>query len=202
MVQSILIILGTLLPLISSFVYVRSILRGRSKPQRMTRLLMVVISGLALAALLADGYSPGVWLAGASFAQAILVWALSFRYGMGGKDRLDITCLVLCVCGAVLWYSTGESLVGLWAAIATDFIAVLPSLAKTIRLPHTESWPFYALDTVASACIMLATPLLFREQAYPAYLLLINLLFVLVIWLVPHRRHVRGMDDRMSTPLG
>lgn len=199
----VLIILGTLLPVVSTVVYIASIARGVSKPQRMTRLLLMVISGLALVALVAGNSSVGgIWLAAASFVQAVIVWALSLKYGVGGKDRLDAVCFVLCAVGLVGWILTGESLVGLLTAIVTDLIAVLPSLFKTIRMPHTESWLFYALDTVASVFIMVATPFVLRDQLYPAYLLAINALFVGVIWLVPHRRKLRGVDERISTPLG
>lgn len=172
---------AALLPLIGGLAYIRSIFSGRTVPQRMTRLLMLLITGLSFGSLLADGDTSGVWLALASFAQAGIVWALSFRYGMGGRDKLDFICFCLCFAGIAVWWATGDALLGLLAFIAADFVAVLPALVKTIRLPHTELGLFYGLDVIAAALILLVGPYGWQAVLYPAYLLVINGVFVLAI---------------------
>lgn len=174
---------GVLLPLIGTVVYIRSILRGQSKPQRTTKLLMALITGLSFFALVIAGDSSGVWLALASFVQAVIVFGLSLRFGMGGREKLDIICFVLCSIGLVTWLITGESYVGLAAAIIADFIGIVPALVKTYRLPHTEIVSFYAIDTVASACILFAGAWTVQAIAYPLYLLLANAVFVaIIVW--------------------
>lgn len=180
--RNILLILGSLLPLASAGVYMASILRGKSRPHRMTRLLMVMIGALSLGALLAAHDRAGVWLALVSFVQAVAIWMLSFKRGMGGRDRLDFVCFGLCLAGIVLWLASGESLFGLGMSIVADMVACVPSLRKTVRWPHTESLAFYALDTVAGICIMLASVRTPAALLYPAYIVLINGVFVLVIW--------------------
>lgn len=175
------LVLASLLPLIGGLAYIRSIFRGQTVPQRMTRLLMLLITGLAFGSLLADGDTSGVWLALASFGQAIIVWVLSFRYGMGGRDRLDFVCFGLCFAGIGVWWASGDALLGLAAFILADFVAVLPSLVKTVRLPHTELALFYALDVLAASLIILAGPYGWQALLYLVYLLAINLVFVLVI---------------------
>lgn len=182
-----LLVIATLLPLVGGVVYIRSIFKGKSLPQRMTRLLMLAITGLSFGSLLAEGDTSGIWLALASFAQAIIVWALSFRYGMGGRDRLDITCLVLCFAGIGVWLASGDALFGLCAFILADFVAVLPSLIKTIRLPHTELGLFYLLDAIAAAVILLVGPYSWQALLYPFYLLAINFAFVGIIYRVAAR---------------
>lgn len=179
--RAVLLSIASLLPLIGGIVYIRSIFRGKSVPQRMTRLLMLVITGLSFISLWADGDTSGIWLALASLAQAIIVWALSFRYGMGGRDRLDIACFFLCFIGIGLWWGSGDALVGLAAFILADFVAVLPSLVKTIRLPFTELALFYALDVVAASLILLVGPYTVDALLYPVYLFCINLAFVMII---------------------
>lgn len=181
MLNNILLALGTLLPLVGTVVYVRSILKGQSKPQRTTKLLLTLITGLSFFALLFNGDTSGVWLALASFLQAAVVFGLALRFGMGGRDRLDVLCFVCCVLGLAIWLLTGESLVGLTAAIVADFIGIVPALVKTYRWPHTEIWSFYAIDTVASACVLAVSDHTLAALAYPLYLLLINLVFALII---------------------
>lgn len=178
----VLLILATLLPLLSGVVYIVSIVRGGTKPQRTTRLLLLLISGLSFFALLAARDVSGLWLALASFVQAAVIFSLSLRFGMGGRDRLDIICFGVCIGGIVLWLGFGQSLVGLGAAIVADVVAIVPSLVKTWRLPHTEIWLFYALDCIAAVCVLCADQVQsLQTLAYPIYILFINFIFVLAI---------------------
>jgi hypothetical protein len=179
--RTVLLIIGSLLPVISTVVYIVSILRGYSKPQRMTRLLMVVISLVSFVALWAVHDTSGIWLALVSLIQAVVLWQLSFKKGIGGSSRLDWACLVLCFMGVLLWLAWGESLLGLLASIVADMIACIPSLHKTIRMPRTESMAFYALDTVAGALILAAGPFNWEAMLFPAYIVVINAAFVAFI---------------------
>jgi hypothetical protein len=194
----VLLIIGSLLPIASSFTYIVSILRGKSRPQRMTRLLLVIITALATLSLWANGDSSGVWLALASFLEAVAIWVLSLKRGVGGAGRLDIVCFVLCIVGVAFWLISGHSLVGLFASIVADLIACIPSLHKTIRMPHTESFWFYLLGAVAGLSIVLAGPLTWEAVIFPAYILLIDLSFAVVIG----RGKYRGRSGALPTPMG
>jgi len=175
------LIIGSAMPFCAGSVYIASILRGKTKPQRMTRFLMVVMTALSFAALLAGHDHSGVWIAGASLLQGVPIWVLSFRYGIGGRSRLDVVCLLCCGAGLALWALSGQSLFGLLMSIVADFIGCIPSLHKTVRLPHTESWLFYAIDTVASLLVVCAAGPSLKAALYPAYLFLVNLAFVGII---------------------
>jgi len=94
---------------------------------------------------------------------------------------LDMACLALCCVGVVCWVISGQSWAGLIASVVADFVAVIPSLYKTIRLPHTELALFYMLDVVAAICIVLAGPFTWEALFFPLYILVINAVFVVVI---------------------
>jgi hypothetical protein len=164
----------------------------------MTRLLMVVIGTLSFGALWAAGDASGIWLALTSLVQALFIWALSFKRGIGGRDRLDIICLVLCLMGAVLWLVSGQSLLGLILSIVADIIACVPSLLKTVRLPHTESVWFYVLDTIAGGCIVFASAHTQAAMLFPVYIVLANGVFVAVIWWPRKRRVPAAQDDLLA----
>ena len=176
-----LLIAGSLLPVSSALIYIISILKGKSKPQRMTRFLLVVITTVMTASLWAASDRLGVWLALVSWLQALCIWILSFRHGVGGGDRLDLICLALCVLGLGLWLLSSLPWIGLVASIVADLIASLPALRKTIRLPHTELALFYGLDAIAGVLVLLAS--LFNPGAvlFPAYIAAINFVFVVAI---------------------
>jgi len=170
------------LPFVSSLTYIVSILRGRARPQRMTRLLLVVITGLSFTALLVgQDRSGGFWLALTALIQAVVIWLLALKYGMGGRERLDWVCFGLCGLGVLLWLLFTQSLIGLLLSIAADCVAIVPSLRKTIKLPHTESLTFFAVDTVAGLLVLVAGPYTWRTALYPLYIAAINGVYVFVL---------------------
>lgn len=181
--RNIFLILGTILPLISSAVYVHAIFARGVRPQRMTRLLMMVITALSFAALAVAHDVPGALLAFTSFLPAIVLWVVSLKRGMGGSDPLDYICLALCCVGLALWLVSGDSFLGLVLSVVADVVACVPSFIKTIKLPHTEIASYYLIDVIAGGFIALvATPSL-NGLLYPVYLAAINGAFVVaIVW--------------------
>lgn len=177
-----LIVISSILALISPCIYIWSILKGETKPHRTTRFVLLLINLLSFAALLADGNRVAVWLAAISALQAIPIFILSLKRGMGGWSLADIVCLLIALAGIVAWQTTSEPLLGLYFALGADFVGMVPALIKTYRLPHTENPWFYGLDAIAAACTMLAVTVFSPAQlAYPVYILLINVVMVALI---------------------
>ncbi|HSX28122.1 MAG TPA: hypothetical protein VLF60_01590 [Candidatus Saccharimonadales bacterium] len=179
--RNVLLMVGSGLPTLSTIVYIISVVQGKTKPHRTTYTLFVLITSLTFASLLASHDRSGIWLAGVSVLQTLAICGLAFKWGMGGKDPFDVLCVLLCVGGIAVWLATGESLIGLLAAIVADFLALLPALRKMWRHPYTEIWTFYALDTVAALAIVAAGPYGWRAVLYPGYLSSVNFLCVAII---------------------
>lgn len=180
--QTILLVAGATLPVISAMVYTWDIIQGKVRPQITTRFLLAVITILSFVSLLAGHDHSGVWLALGSAVESGMLWVLSWWKGIGTIfNPLDMTCLVLCVIGITVWLVSGQSVAGLLASIVADFVACVPSLYKTIRLPHTETATFYALGSVAGVCVLLSTPITFLNALFPLYICLVNALFVGII---------------------
>lgn len=179
--RTLLLIIGSLLPVVSSATYVVSIWRGQTRPERMTRFLLMIITLLMFGSLWLGGDTSGVWLALISFVQAMVIWVLSLRRGMGGRDTLDFVCLGLCAVGIVVWVASGRAWAGMLISIVADIIATAPAIRKTIRWPGTELALFYILDTFAGIAIMLAGPYTVSAMVFPAYIIFINIVFVIAI---------------------
>ncbi len=194
--RTVLLIAGSLLPIVSGVIYSVSIIKGKSRPQRMTRFLLLFITGVMTVSLWASGDTSGLWLALTSFLESLLILGLSFRRGIGGRDKLDIICLGLCLLGVLLWILTNQPWVGLVASIVVDLIACIPSLKKTIRLPHTEIASFYLLGTIAGLLVSLAGPFTLAAMILPAYIALVNLVFVFVIVWPRNKRLALAEEER------
>lgn len=173
--QHIFIFLSSAFASISPIVYAKAILDGKAKPHRTTRLLILVISIIAAIALFAQHSNVTIWLAVISVLQALLIFALSLKRGMGGWAKLDIFCLFIALFGILLWKTTSNPALALFAAIGADFIGSVPSIVKTYRFPKTEIWTFYAINILGDICILLAvTSWTIQEVIYPFYFLFIN----------------------------
>lgn len=188
--QSVFIIISSAFALISPVVYIRSILKGESKPHRTTRFVLLLITCLSTAALIAAHDRVAVWLAAVSALQSIMIFGLSLKHGMGGWKKLDITCLLIAVVGIVLWQTTKNPVFALYFAIFADFVGMVPALVKTYRLPETESWLFYCLDVFAAICTLFALEV-WRAQdfAYPMYIMIINAIMTSLILFRRKLRH-------------
>jgi hypothetical protein len=170
------------LALISPVIYAQAILRGEARPHRTTRFVLLLITSLTTASLFAQHNQVAIWLAAASTLQALLIFVLSIKYGMGGWAKADLLCLGIALAGIVLWQTTHNPVLALYAAILADFTGMVPALIKTYRFPDTEIASFYVLDVFAAGFSMLAlsiwTP---QEYSYPVYIMVINLCMTLLV---------------------
>ncbi|HUQ85580.1 MAG TPA: hypothetical protein VM077_04605 [Candidatus Limnocylindrales bacterium] len=180
--KTIFLIISTALPVISPIIYSKAILRGDAKPHRTTRFVLLLINTLAAASLIAQHNNVAVWLAGVSLLQSIIVFVLSFKYGMGGWTKTDVACLIIAIAGIILWQTTNNPVIALYFAIFADFTGMIPTIIKTYHKPNTEVWSFFLLDSVAGAFNLLAlSAYAIKDFSYPLYIVIINLLMVLLI---------------------
>jgi hypothetical protein len=170
-----LIVISTVLVLVSPLVYIHSIVKGSTRPHRTTRFVLMVITLLSALSLVSAYKEAAFWLAAASAVQGLVVFLLSIKKGMGGWARLDVACLLIALIGIILWQMSGEAIVGLYASIIADLVGCIPTFAKAYKLPDTEDWRFFAIDTVASV-LSIAALITYSAYSlgYPAYILLVN----------------------------
>jgi len=176
------IIISSLLALISPLVYSQAILKAKAKPHRTTRLVLLLITSLTTASLLAQKDQVAVYLAAVSAFQSIIIFILSLKWGMGGWAKTDIICLIIAILGILLWKTTNNPTLALYSAIAADFTGMAPAIIKTYKFPETEVWTFFFLDTIAAGFSILALKSFsLQESSYPIYIMLINFTMVLLI---------------------
>ncbi len=171
------LVISTILPLYSPVPYIRSILRGETKPHRTTRLVYLAIGLLTTLSLLAAGDRVAIWISAVSLLQAIILFFLGLTYGVGGWSKTDLLCLTLACVGIFAWQTTKDPLLGLYFGILADLAGTIPTIIKTWHDPTTEEPQFYILDGAAGAFNVFAlTRWAPGDFTYPLYLFLINAL--------------------------
>jgi hypothetical protein len=146
-----LLILATLLSLTGTTDYVLSIFRGKTKPHRTTRLVLLIVSVVNFIGTIAAHAHLGILLLAILFLgrSAYLAW-LSLSRGVGGTSRLDIACAVIALLGIVAWIVSGSGIWALVFAIVADAVAYVPAIVKTWKAPKSEAPLLYTLEGVAA----------------------------------------------------
>lgn len=180
--------IAAILALAAPVVYIRAILKGEAQPHRTTRLVLMIITVIAASALYFQGDRVALWLAVASALQAAVIFGMSVKYGVGGRDALDVACLVIALIGVVLWRITEQPILALYFSIMADFVGGVPMFIKTWKRPDSEVWSYYAFDVVGAALIIFATNAkAFENLLYPVYILLVNA-FVIALVITPRSK--------------
>ena len=147
------IILGVIaatLAFFSSFIYIRDIFRGNSKPHTYTWLIWAIVTWVAFGGQWVSGGGPGSWATGASAVLTTFTLFLSLKGGYGTKDvtGFDKICLVMALISILPWLLVDSVL---WSVILASFIDVVgffPTMRKTWNAPRSESLESMWVDFV------------------------------------------------------
>lgn len=141
------------LALFSSYLYIRDIFRGNTKPHTYTWLIWSIVTTIAFFGQVVSGGGPGSWATGASALLTIFTLCLSLKGGYGTKDitKFDTLCLVLAIFSILPWLLTKNVLWSVLLATFIDLIAFVPTVRKTWHAPKSESLESMYVDSVKHA---------------------------------------------------
>ncbi len=138
-------------------IYIRSILRGDTKPHIFTHLVWGTITLIAFAAQIYDNAGPGAWVMGLSAFCCLLQAALAFKYG----DKKDITHGDKIALGASLlaiipWLLSRDPLWSVILIAVIDGVAFYPTIRKSWRKPWDENLTAYNMASFKFVLSLLA----------------------------------------------
>jgi hypothetical protein len=160
-------------------IYLRAILRGTTRPNRVTWWILALVSGMIATSSYASGTRDAIWLPIEYAASFIAIGLLSIRYGDGAArlDTLDSVCLTGALASVAVWWAFDSPQTALYMNIAVDFIAIVPTIKKAYVKPWTEDKAAWAIASLASFINVFAIEQwTFTISAYPLYLFVTNLL--------------------------
>jgi len=170
--------------LLAALFYMNSMLKGQTKPNRITWLMWSIAPFIATTASVSNGVGLAVVPVFMSGFSPFLIFAASFfsKKSYWKLSSLDYLCGVLSGLAVALWYVTKDPNLAIFFAIVSDAIAALPTLIKGWRNPETESvWPFIVGVFSPLTSFFVTSTWGFSELAFPAYLISINVLLVFAI---------------------
>jgi hypothetical protein len=187
-----LVILGALAQLIGIYSYIKDTVQGKTKPNRISWLLWSIAPMIGTVAAISKGVTWAalpVFMSG--FAPFLVLIASFFNKKSYWKlEKLDYLCGISSALALVLWAITKEPIVAIVFAIISDALACIPTIIKSWKYPETETVAAYTtglFNTLTSFAAIQSWN--FSSIAYPAYLLIANL--VIIIAIVGRRENLR-----------
>jgi hypothetical protein len=157
-------------------IYIWSILKKKTKPDRVTWWVLALVSGMITASYYASGARETIWLPAAYTLCFLIVSVLSLKYGDGplSLTLLDRISLAGAILSAGAWALLGST-ASLFMNMATELIGLVPTINKAYRRPWTESRASWLLATFASLLNVFAIrEWTFVIAAYPLYVFVTN----------------------------
>jgi len=167
--------LAGLLAILGYVPYVKRVLDGSVRPERASWLIWAVLTCIAFFSLMAEGARGSLWMPAMAGVGAIVVFALSIKYGMGGLAQRDTVALMMAAAGLAAWWFTKDAAYALLVTIAVDAIAAVLTAWKSFEHPDTEAYSTYL---TWSASGLLSTISIRRLDTivilYPLYVCLVG----------------------------
>jgi hypothetical protein len=192
-------IIGTLvLSLISPIFYSKSIFARKSKPHKVTRLIVWLASISGMLAVIHSNNVAGKIFAAIFLARATYLLVLAAIYGVGGVSKLDKSCLAIGIVALVIYAATRNGLLAIMFGVLSDLIGYIPTFVKTWHEPTSESPTFFAIEGLASLLGVLAIWQLRVDVILPVYFVLCS---AAVVALIYRKKFVRLFKIRGATTL-
>ena len=146
-------VIAAALALFSSYLYIRDIFRGNTKPHTYTWLIWAIVTTIAFFGQAVSGGGPGSWATGVAAIVTIITLLLSLKGKYGTKDitNFDKVCLVLAITSILPWLLAKSVLWSVLFATFIDLIAFFPTMRKTWHAPKSESLGSMYVDAVKHA---------------------------------------------------
>lgn len=147
--QLVLGILGGVLGFSGNSIYFINVLKGKTKPQRVTWGIAFLLNIIFVCNQVASGATYSMILVFAFSLSAAAIFFLSIPKGVGGHSRLDLFVLACSLVGVVLWQLLNSPLASILANLFAAAISLIPTLKKAYLQPETETKIKWLLGSLA-----------------------------------------------------
>jgi len=139
------------------FPYIRSILRGTTKPHAFSWIIWGAVTFTVFLAQLADGGGAGAWPIGVSGIITVYIAFLAYKKQADNTiTRTDRLFLALAMTSLPLWYFSADPL---WAVViltAVDLLGFGPTFRKAHAHPFEEQLTLFAIMAARNLIAIMA----------------------------------------------
>jgi len=182
-IKSVLGIIAGIIALLAYVVYIVSIFRGKSKPNRITWWIWAFM-GLVLAlSYKFSGADNTVWVPYVEFLGPLAIAILSIKYGEGTlENKTDLFCFFGAVVSIILWIIFDNPVIALVTNLAIDSFAIVPTIKKSYLRPEGEDfWAWFGTGLADSLNMFAVERFTFAILVYPIYMLVSDLIIIFIL---------------------
>jgi len=180
------VFLAVAINLVGAIIYAYTVVKGKTRPNRVTWFILSFAPILAFAAMMAQGVSfhQSVFTLETGISPLIIFISTFFAKQPKWKiTKFDLSCGALSIVGFLLWIILKEGNVAIAFALLADGLAFLPTLVKAFKYPESESpWAFMMGAFAALIALAIITTYDFKHVAFPLYILVADILATLFIY--------------------
>ncbi|WP_291272456.1 hypothetical protein [Geothrix sp.] len=170
-------IIGAIIGSLGGFYYLYETLLGKAQPNRITWLLWGIFPMVIFVAQRAQGVAGVSWVSFAAGLTPLLIVIASFfnpKAYWKSKPR-DYYLMAAAILGILLWVMTDQPNLALLFSLMADMLAGVPTLIKSYRHPHSESWVAYAVSAFGFGISLLSIQIHNIENTtFVVYVFLLN----------------------------
>lgn len=168
---------------VAYIVYVVSILRGKSKPNRATWWIWAFMGLVVGLSYYASGAENTIWVPVVEFLGPFMIALLSIKYGEGGiKDKTDLLCMFGAIISIILWIIFKNPVIALVTNLAVDSFAVIPTIKKSFNRPQTEDfWAWLGTGIADALNVVAVEKFTFAILLYPIYMFVSDWIIILIL---------------------
>ena len=175
-------VIASIIGFIGYIPYFRDIFNGKTKPHIFSWFAWGISAGIVFFAQIAKGAGPGAWVTGLTAIACVSIAVLAFFRGEKNITRIDWISFVSALLGVVFWQLTNDPLTAVLLVTIADILAFIPTIRKAYEKPREETASTYFLNALKYAISLIALQSLnFTTFLYPAYLVVANGLFVVML---------------------
>lgn len=195
-IQGTLGIVAGIIAFFAYILYIVSIIKGESKPNRTTWFIWTFM-GLVLAlSYYFSGAKNTIWVPFVEFVGPLLIAILSIKYGEGGlTDKTDLVCLAGVFISLLLWIIFDSPIVALVINLIIDAFALIPTIKKSYLRPQGEDfWAWFGTGAADTINLFAIERFTFGVVVYPVYMLISDIIIITLL----ARGKIRGFG-RLKT---
>ena len=187
--------LGIIAGVISSIayiVYIYSIIKGESKPSRVTWWIWTFMGLILAISYYFSGARNTIWSPIVEFIGPLVIALLSIRYGEGGiEEKTDVICFFGGITSIILWVIFKSPIIALITSLFSDMFAIIPTIKKSYLRPQDENmWAWLGTGIADSTNLFAAERMSFGILVYPAYMVVVDFIVVLVLLVAKKRKKI------------
>ncbi|MBI5046398.1 hypothetical protein HZC07_01560, partial [Candidatus Micrarchaeota archaeon] len=149
-------LIASIIEIVGYVPYTYSILKQKTVPSKVSWGIWTLLHALILVSYYAVGARATLWINIANLLRGLTIFLLALKYGEGGTSSFDKKCLLGAFLGILIWIAFNSAAIALYAFLAVDIIAYLPTMRKMYYNPENEDKRAFVIFFIADTLNLLA----------------------------------------------